>query len=250
MNPQDNDYHISFFKPTTNSARRNRNMVVQLVLIWAVAIFGFQITLKIIEKPVPEPAYDQYKSGWTRIESGSADLADYQATGQAALSVLGKVAIDPGHRLALDNAVSWLAYQIADDGQKLALKQTVAEFEELADNITDIGDDAYVAKKNELIPLMASIFNLDKLDVRSKIAPLELKTSLMESFPDEQRNIFSESMNLYLIHNRSVLTDTRFLGFPFHYFYTAIFLLILFVGLCWLYCVRTDLFNKKYGIED
>jgi len=26
--------------------------------------------------------------------------------------------------------------------------------------------------------------------------------------------------------------------------------LILFVGICWLYCVRTDLFNKKYGIED
>ena len=64
------------------------------------------------------------------------------------------------------------------------------------------------------------------------------------------RKIFEEAMGLYLIHNRSVLTDTRFLGFPFHYFYTAVFLLILFVGLTWLYCVRTDMFNKKYGIED
>ena len=59
-----------------------------------------------------------------------------------------------------------------------------------------------------------------------------------------------ETMGLYLIHNRSVLTDTKFLGFPFHYFYTAVFLLILFVGLCWLYCIRTDMFHKKYGIED
>ena len=72
----------------------------------------------------------------------------------------------------------------------------------------------------------------------------------MESFDTESRDVVAEAMGLYLIHNRSVLTDLKFLGFPFHYFYTAVFLLILFVGLCWLYCVRTDLFNKKYGIED
>lgn len=250
MTPQENDYHISFFKPTTDSARRNRNMVVQLVLIWAVAIFGFQILLKIIEKPVPEAVYAPYETSWAKIKAGNADVADYQATGQAALSVLGKVAIDPAHRLALDNAVSWLAYQIADAGQRTELQNRVTEFEELAGKITDIRDEAYVAKKEELIPLLTTLFDLDKLDVRSKIAPLEVKTSLMESFSNEQRNVFTESMDLYLIHNRSVLTDFKFLGFPFHYFYTAVFLLILFVGLCWLYCIRTDLFNKKYGIED
>jgi putative solute:sodium symporter small subunit len=250
MTPQETDYHISFFKPTTDSARRNRNMVVQLVLIWAVAIFGFQILLKILEKPVPEPAYTLYETAWAKMENGTATQADYQAIGQAALSVLGKVAIDPSHRAALDNALSWLAYQMTEDEQKLELQSTVSEFEDLAAKITDIGDEAYVAKKNELIPLLASVFNLNLLDVRSKIAPLEVKASLMESFPDEQRNMFTESMDLYLIHNRSALTDARFLGFPFHYFYTAVFLLVLFVGLCWLYCVRTDMFNKKYGIED
>jgi putative solute:sodium symporter small subunit len=250
MTPQENDYHISFFKPTTDSARRNRNMVVQLVLIWAVAIFGFQILLKILEKPVPEPAYTLYKTAWAKMENGTATQADYQAMGQAALSVLGKVAIDPSHRSALDNALSWLAYQLADEEQRPELQSTVSEFEDLAAKITDIGDEAYVAKKNELIPLLATVFDLNLLDVRSKIAPLEVKASLMESFPDEQRNMFTESMDLYLIHNRSVLTDLKFLGFPFHYFYTAVFLLVLFVGLCWLYCVRTDMFNKKYGIED
>lgn len=250
MNPQENDYHISFFKPTTDSARRNRNMVVQLVLIWAIAIFGFQILLKILENPVPEPAFTLYESSWANIEAGNASAADFQKTGQAALSVLGKVAIDPGHRDALDNAVSWLAYQIADADQKKELLSKVSEFENLAASITDIADESYLAKKKELIPVLANIFNLNKQDIRTKIAPLEVKSSLMESFSNEQRNVFVESMGLYLIHNRSVLTDLHFLGFPFHYFYTAVFLLILFVGLCWLYCVRTDLFNKKYGIED
>jgi putative solute:sodium symporter small subunit len=72
----------------------------------------------------------------------------------------------------------------------------------------------------------------------------------MESFEDSERAQLTGIMGLYLIHNRSALTDAKFLGFPFHYFYTAVFLLILFVGLCWLYCVRTDMYNKKYGIED
>ncbi|MBT3244179.1 MAG: hypothetical protein HN352_13605 [Bacteroidetes bacterium] len=31
------DYRISFFKPTTDSARRNRNMIIQLVIVWVVA---------------------------------------------------------------------------------------------------------------------------------------------------------------------------------------------------------------------
>lgn len=248
MEPSQKDYRISFFRPTTESARHNRNMVVQLILIWAVAIFGFQLLLKILEKPVPEPSYYMFESSWDAIESGSARLTDYQGAGQAILAVLGKIAILPDDQMLLQDALSSFAYQISD--QKEELKEAVAEFEEHAASITDISDQAYVAKKKELIPVLAGLFALDEQDVRSKIAPLEVKSALMESFEDPGRDQIMETMGLYLIHNRSFLTDTRFLGFPFHYFYTAVFLLILFVGLCWLYCVRTDMYNKKYGIED
>lgn len=248
MHSSQNDYHISFFKPTTDSARKNRNMVVQLVLIWAVAIFGFQITLKIIEKPVPEPAYTAFESSWKAIDAGFPSTPDLQIAGQSVLSVLGKVAIKPEHREVLDNALSTFAYQISD--QKEDLKSAFSAFEEFAASTTVITDEAYVAKKNELIPILAGLFDLNSLDVRSKIAPLEVKSSLMESFDVSGKEALVDIMGLYLIHNRSVLTDTPFLGFPFHYFYTAVFLLMLFVVLCWLYCVRTDLFNKKYGVED
>lgn len=250
MDPQQNDYHFSFFKPTTDSARRNRNMVLQLVLIWAVAIFGFQILLRILEKPTPEPAYIQFETSWKNIEAGEPVTADFQNAGQAALSVLGKVAIDPEHRKVLDNAVSWMAFQLADGAQKGILKAAVSDFEKIAESTQIITDADYVAAKNKLIPVLVDLFNLQPLDVRGKIAPLEVKASLMESFNAGSRDLFAEAMGLYLIHNRSVLTDFKFLGFPFHYFYTAVFLLILFVGLCWLYCIRTDMFNKKYGIED
>ena len=250
MESEKNDYHISFFKPTTDSARRNRNMIVQFFLIWAVAIFGFQILLKILEKPTPEPAYIVYETYWDDIQAGNMEVINLQSVGQSALSVLGKVAIDPVHRQALDNAVSWMAFNIADSIQKQKLIVAVKEFEDIAAVTEIITDETYVAKKNQLIPVLLEIFNLHPLDVRGKISALEVKSSLMGSFNADSRKMFEEAMELYLIHNRSVLTDTKFLGFPFHYFYTAVFLLILFVGLCLLYCIRTDLFNKKYGIED
>lgn len=248
MDSYQNDYHFSFFRPTKDNARRNRNIVVQFILIWAVAIFGFQLTLKIIEKPVPEPAYTLFVSSWKGIESGDPSTGDMQQAGQSILSVLGKVAIQAKHREVLDNALSFFAYQLSD--QKEDLLSAVSDFEEFAAETSAITDEAYVAKKNELIPVLAGLFALNPMDVRAKIAPLEVQSSLMKSFDDAGRKALVDIMGLYLIHNRSVLTDTRFLGFPFHYFYTAVFLLILFVGLCWLYCVRTDMFHKKYGIED
>lgn len=250
MESDKNDYHISFFKPTTDSARRNRNMIVQLVLIWAVAIFGFQILLKILEKPVPEQAFIDYESYWEDIKQGDTSSDKMIVVAQSGLSVLGKGGIAPGHRIALDNAVSWIAWSLADSTQKHVLQSAVSEFEDLAAAAENITDEKYIQGKNALIPVLSDIFSLNPGDIRSKIAPLEVKTSMMESFSDENKEMFEEAMKLYLIHKQSVLTDTKFLGFPFHYFYTAVFLLILFVGLCWLYCVRTDLFNKKYGIED
>ena len=225
-------------------------MVLQFVLIWAVAIFGFQILLKILEKPTPEPAYIVYETYWEDIQAGNMELASLQNVSKSALSVLGKVAIDPGHKQALDNAISWMAWNIADSVQKQRLNNVIKEFEDIASVTENITDDAYVGKKNQLIRVLEEIFNIHPNDVRGKIAALEVKSSLMGSFDAESRKIFEEAMGLYLIHNRSVLTDTRFLGFPFHYFYTAVFLLILFVGITWLYCVRTDMFNKKYDIED
>ncbi|MFH0755847.1 MAG: sodium/substrate symporter small subunit [Bacteroidota bacterium] len=201
-------------------------------------------------KPTPEPVYSLYEQSWKNIQAGFPEALDLQKSAQAALSVLGKVAIQPAHREALDNAVSWFAWELADSTQKIELKTMLTDFEATAESTTLVTDETYLSKKNKLMPLLGDLYHLPSNDVRVKIAPLEVKTSLMGSFDDENRKLFMESMDLYLVHNQSVLTDTKLLGFPFHYFYTAVFLLILFVGICWLYCVRTDMFNKKYGIED
>lgn len=250
MEPNQNEFHFSFFKPTSESARHNRNMVVQFVLIWAVAIFGFQILLRILEKPTPEPSYLVYQAEWPSIESGSIDAEALKNVSQTALSVLGKSSVKPEHREALDNFISWAAFNIADSIQKTELIDKLATLESISAVTTDITADDYIKAKNELTPLLQNIFGLQTNDARGKIATVEIKSSLMNSFNEDHRETFIQAMDFYLVHNQSFLTDSRFLGFPFHYFYTAVLLLILFVGLCLLYCVRTDMFNRKYGIED
>ncbi len=250
MDNSNDEYHISFFKPTTPQAVANRNMVVWFVLIWFVAIFGFQILLRILEKPTPEPSFISFEKVWESVKSGSAGETELQEFGRATLSVLGKIMITPEERTTLDNALSWTVSQLTIDPLRAELAEKIRDFESIKASITDISDPGYIAKKVDLSSELSPKLGLSQNDVRSKILPLELSADLGVSLTEETKNTLPAIMKKYLVHNQSVLTDFKFLGFPFHYFYTAIFLLILFVGICWLYCVKTDSLNKRLNIVD
>ena len=245
-----NGYHISFFKPTTPQALANRNLILWLASIWFISIFGFHILLKVIEKPTPEPAYVTFQNVWKNVESGSPGINELQEFGQATLSVLGKVAISSDERVTLDNALSWSIYQLLKEPMKTGIVDRIKEFEKIKANIEDISDPDYIQNKVSLSADLSPILKLSALDVRSKILPLELSSENMDKMTVETKNNLPGIMKKYLVHNQSFLTDIKFLGFPFHYFYTAIFLLILFVGLCWLYCVKIDQLNTKLNIVE
>lgn len=250
MDNSNDEYHISFFKPTTPQAVANRNMVIWFVLIWFTAIFGFQILLKILEKPTPEPSFISFEKVWEGVKSGNAGESELQEFGQATLSVLGKVMIDPSERATLDNALSWTISQLTADSQHKEVARKIREFETIKASISDISDPDYIAAKVNLSSELGPKLGLSQNDVRTKILPLELSADLGKNLTEETKNTLPGIMKKYLVHNQSILTDFKFLGFPFHYFYTAIFLLILFVGLCWLYCVRIDSLNKRLNIVD
>jgi putative solute:sodium symporter small subunit len=250
MEDTNKDYHISFFKPSTPHAKANRNMVVLLVLIWFVAIFGFHFLLRIIEKPTPEPAYIAFEKAWQKMEAGSATPDDVQAFGQSTLTVLCKVAIQSDDKPHLINGLSWSLYELTTDSMRESVLSDISKFEVIKADIDNITDPDYVNAKKALASQLGVILNISNQDVRSTILPLEVSSASASELKEETKKEISSVMKKYLIHNQSFLTDTRFLGFPFHYFYTAVFLLILFVGLCWLYCVRTDQLNAKFNIQD
>lgn len=247
---ENNDYHISFFKPTTEQARYNRNLVILLVCLWAVAVFGFHFLLRAVEKPTPEDAYIQFEKVWNNIKTDNAVDAEYQVLAQTSLSVLGKIFITADDKVALNNALSFAIFQLCDSAQKLDLFHEIQQFEKIKAEITQISDPEYLKAKNNLIDKISPIIGLQSNDVRTKIMPVELVSAQMESFDQTSKDKLPEVMGKYLIHYQSFLTDTKFLGFPFHYFYTAVFLLILFVFFCWLYCVRVDRRNKILNIQD
>ena len=250
MENSPNDYRISFFKPTTPEAVRNRNMVVWLVLIWAIAIFGFQVLLKVIEKPTPQPAYLTFQNSWEEVQGNNPGEESLKEFGQSLLAVLGKVDIAPEARLALDDALGYTIYQLTEDTLRGELVTTVDKFEKQKARIESISNEEYIESKNLLSENMSPLLDISPIDVRARILPLELTAVELGSMSNETIHDLPGIMEKYLIHNQSVLTDIKFLGFPFHYFYTAFFLLVLFVGLCWLYCVRTDKMNAELNIAD
>jgi len=250
MDNSTDDYHISFFKPTTPQAVANRNLVVWFVLIWFIAIFGFQILLRIIQKPTPEQTYITYQEVWSNITSNSVSDNDLKMLGQTTLAVLGKIPANPEHTQVLNQAMSWSIYQLTNDLMRASLVEKISAFEKLKAEIQDISNPDYIAMKISLSEELSPVLGLSPLDVRTRILPLGLSSESIDQLTDQSKEDLPVIMAKYLIHNQSFLTDWKFLGFPFHYFYTAIFLLILFVGLCWLYCVKIDSLNKRLNIID
>jgi putative solute:sodium symporter small subunit len=250
MQDDPNGYHISFFKPATKQARYNRNMVLWLVSIWFVAIFGFQILLKIVEKPTPEPEYFAFKAAWSKVENSTFSPTELVDLGKSSLSVLGKINITPEEKVALDNTLSWTVLQLQPEGQKQDLVNEITAFEKLKAATPSLTDEAYTMAKNSLSEKLSPVLGLSQQDIRRKILPLELSSENIASLSESTITQLPGIMEKYMVHNQSFLTDFKFLGFPFHYFYTAIFLLILFVGLCLIYCIKTDAMNRVLEIAD
>ncbi|MCK7511611.1 MAG: DUF4212 domain-containing protein [Desulfobacterales bacterium] len=83
-------YNFSIFSPRNRHGRKNRNVIFTMLVIWAVAVFGFQILLRAIEKPTPEKALTAFESEWHSIAGGNEDEADYRALLNSLIMVKGK----------------------------------------------------------------------------------------------------------------------------------------------------------------
>jgi putative solute:sodium symporter small subunit len=229
------EYRISFFKPTTLQAKTNRNLIVKLFISWAVAI---------IEKPIPEDALITFSSAWENIESGSATYVDYQDIAQSMIQVMGKITIKPDDYGALKDGTGWALSKVYPEDDLSDLQQDVQHLNLLKEQITSLQDEEYLATKELIISKAAPALGIGEGTLLAQLLAIGLDDQL-QLLAEENRKKIPEIMSLYLTHNRSVLTDTVFLGFPFHYFYTAVLLLVFFIGLCWIYCYRTDKLHAK-----
>ncbi len=189
------------------------------IIIWFVGVFGFQFLLIATNKPTPEDTLVTFNKVWPQIESGEATLIQQQEFSKTLLMVLGKnIALSETDRTVLKESLSLTAANLT---LGLTLEpQTVAN----ALNLKDTGFDKLMV---ELLP-----------------------HSLIQTESTAHSADLPAIMAKYCIHPRGPLTEFTFLGFPFHYWYTAQFLLALFVLLCLLYALRIEHLYKKYGFVE
>ena len=228
---------VNFWRPASNRERKNNKVIGIMIIIWALAVFGFQIMLIVLNKPTPEESYIKFEQIWPKVsKKGKADPETTIEFAKILLTTLGKeINLQAVHSQQLKETFSWTVYSLVPK-EKRYLFRTSSERKHKS------------AARKAIRALQLERYGKDKL-----LADL-VEYSLVPVRSSKQyrtnRDNIPIIMQKYLVHNRSILTEFKFLGFPFHYWYSAQFLLILFVALCWYYAHFTDRLNKKYKVKE
>lgn len=226
-------YSVNFFRPGSDHAKGNKKLISILAIIWAVAVFGFHFLLIAVTTPTPEKTLTEFNEVWPQVQADAPSAASLQKFSRSLLLVLGKnIAVKENHKTILKNALSWSVLALQPDSAK-AQFQNAPSAETIQLAAMSIG-----LQTAGLDKVMRDLLPSSLVAVKSPIISADTKQAL------------PGIMNLYLTHNQSFLTDFNFIGFPFHYWYTAQFLLILFVVLCLIYAISLDKMNTKYEIVE
>lgn len=256
MESSKNDYNFSLFKPGSPYGRKNRNLIITLVTIWFVAIFGFQILLLIFEKPTPENTLATFEAVWEKVKTGDASDEEKKDFINSLVAVAGKSSVKPADKIILVKSITRAVFNIVSDSEKVILSEKVKELAETRAKLTVAPETEYPVLKSDLIRIKSEIntianekTGIDPTNNKEAILPYSLNVENKE-LTSEEVEALPQIMKLYLTHNQSFLTDKKILGFPFHYFYTAEFLLILFVCLCLFYSIRITQLQKRFSIKE
>lgn len=250
-------FNFSIFSPRNHHGRKNRNVILTMLLIWAVAVFGFQFLLRAIEKPTPEKALIVFESAWPSVQSGDLNSDNYKGFLNSLVLVKGKGSVKPEDQKILSKAISCITFSVVPDSIKTLIKDNIVELRSLKEQLIISNDQDYLDLKMKIVEINSMLTEMTL--PYSGLATGSLETTILtgslddqypQSFSDAAFKSLPDIMKLYLTHNQSFLTDTIFLGFPFHYFYTAVFLLILFIGLCIVYNILVEGRLVKDGISE
>ncbi len=256
MESADN-YNFNLFRPRNKHGRKNRNVILSMLSIWAVAVFGFQILLRVIEKPVPEKTLEMFETTWPKIKTNDFQSVDYKKFLNSLVLVRGKNTVKPADQKVLSEAISTITFAIVPDSIKALITNEIANLNNLKAELVNTRDEDYIRTKAMITEANKSLINATEPYTDFKSGSLEaaiFTACIVDNYPltfdDAVYEKLPEIMQLYLIHYQSILTDSKILGFPFHYFYTAVFLLILFIVLCIVYNVLIEWRLKKEGIVE
>jgi len=250
-------YNFSIFSPRNLHGKKNRNVIFTMLVIWAVAVFGFQVLLRIIQKPTPEKSLIAFEASWPRVVAGNADQSDQISLLNSLVLVRGKSTVKPAEQEIISGAISHLLFKIVSDSSRAEISMALNGLSLLKVKPEPDNDVEFLELRKQISARYKSIAEItgkytgfSSSSLEASILARSLGMKYPESLSGNELATLPGIMKLYLTHNQSVLTDSVFLGFPFHYFYTAFFLLVLFVALCIIYNVLIGWRLRKEGIVE
>ncbi len=111
MESSDN-YNFSLFKPRNLHGKKNRNVILTMLVIWAVAVFGFQFLLRGIEKPTPEKTLARFESVWPQANYKWILVSvDYKTFLNSLVLVKGKNMVKPDDQKILERSYKLYYFQ-------------------------------------------------------------------------------------------------------------------------------------------
>ncbi len=251
------EYNFSIFKPRNIHGRKNRNVIMTMLLIWAVAVFGFQFLLKAIEKPTPEKSLLTFMELWPSVRSGSVTPDRHNPFLTTLVLARGKNTMKPDEQKIISDAITCFTYSIIPDSAGRVLGSIVKSISDLRSSLASLKGEQFLEVKkkisdhySDIIDATVKYTGFKRGSLESSIFVYSLQTSFPSSMSDASFDRLEKIMKLYMTHNQSFLTDSRILGFPFHYFYTSVLLLILFVILCIVYNILVEWRLKKEGVVE
>lgn len=251
------NYNFSIFRPRNLHGKKNRNVILSMLIIWAVAVFGFQFLLKAIERPVPEKSLVIFEKLWPQVQSGNLHSSDATAFLKTLLNARGKGTLNHEQQNVLSSAISSFTFSILPEEAKTVISEMIVEMETLRLSLQNQKGEDFLRTKMNIADISGKIMSetskytgLEKGSLEASVFIAVLKSDFPASMNNQAFGSLEEIMRLFMTHNRSILTDTVFLGFPFHYFYTAVFLLILFISLCIIYNILIERRLKMEGITE
>lgn len=168
----------------------------------------------------PEDNLITFNELWPKVQSAEVTTQEQQAFSKSLLKVLGK-------NIVLTKE------------DKDILKESLS--------LTIIKMDPNCPLEPEAVTKILQLGNKGFDPLITELLPFSLVTPTTSAYSDELPGL----MKKYCTHPQGPLTNFTFLGFPFHYWYTAQFLLILFVLLCLFYSIKIDKIHAKHNfVED
>lgn len=249
--------NFSIFKPLNEYGRKNRNMVLTMLLIWFIGVFGFQVLLKVLESPVKETSFTSFNNSLENARNGFTDDNKTKEFIQSLTLITGKSVIKADDKKIINHGLSLAVYSLLPEDQWSELNANIADTKEIHEKLATASEIEFIELKNSLkekidkiglIVNKAAGFEPNSLEAELlpyNIVPVESTLADATTWKKLQNKV-----EFYTTHFQSKLTDIKFLGFPFHYFYTGVFLLVMFVSLCLIYCIVTQRLQKRYNVVE